>query len=268
MNNDTKNTTPEVNAIHSEGATRRYLGGKFTAVEDISLDFPKGQVTAFVGPSGCGKTTMLRLISGLEEPTEGAIFAGGKLIEGPGPDRGMVFQAYTSFPWLTALGNVEYGMNILKVPKNEARERAMNLLESLHLGEFVNAYPAELSGGMKQRVAIARTLAQNPEVLLMDEPFGALDAQVRWEMQEMMVEIISEQNKTVIFVTHDIQEAIFLADRIVFFSRTPGRVKQDIILDFKNGQRFVQKEEMLKQPGYLELETQLFSWMREEIRKT
>lgn len=255
-------------AIHSEGATRSYLGGRFTAIEDISLNFPKGQVVAFVGPSGCGKTTMLRLISGLEEPTEGAVFAGGKRIEGPGPDRGMIFQAYTSFPWLTALGNVEYGMKILKVPKKEARERAMIWLETLHLGDFANAYPAELSGGMKQRVAIARTMAQNPEVLLMDEPFGALDAQVRWEMQEMMIQVISEKNKTVILVTHDIQEAIYLADRIVFFTRSPGRIKQDIVLDFKNGQRFLRKEEMLKQPGYLDVETQLFIWMREEIQKT
>ena len=141
-------------------------------------------------------------------------------------------------------------------------------LESLHLADFANAYPAELSGGMKQRVAIARTLAQNPEVLLMDEPFGALDAQVRWEMQEMMIQVISEKNKTVILVTHDIQEAIYLADRIVFFTRSPGRIKQDIVLDFKNGQRFLQKEEMLKQPGYLDVETQLFIWMREEIQKT
>ena len=209
---------------------------------------------------------MLRLISGLEEPTAGTIFAGGKPIEGPGPDRGMIFQAYTSFPWLTALGNVEYGMKILKVPKKEARERAMNLLESLHLGDFANSYPAELSGGMKQRVAIARTLAQNPEVLLMDEPFGALDAQVRWEMQEMMIEIISKADKTVILVTHDIQEAIYLADRIVFFSRSPGRVKQDILLEFKSGRRFSRKEEMLQQSGYLDVETQLFVWMREEIQ--
>ena len=254
--------------IRSVDATRRYLGGKFTAIEHVSLDFMKSQVTALVGPSGCGKTTVLRLISGLEEPTEGQIFAGGNLIEGPGPDRGMIFQAYTSFPWLTALGNVEYGMNILKVPKDEARERAMQWLETLHLANFADAYPAELSGGMKQRVAIARTLAQNPAVLLMDEPFGALDAQVRWEMQEMMIEILSREDKTVILVTHDIQEAIYLADRIVFFSSNPGRVKHDIVLEFKNGHRFARKEEMLKQRDYADVEAQLFVWMREEIQKT
>ncbi len=259
--------SPEISAIHSESATKRYIGGAFTAIEDISLDVPKGQVVAFIGPSGCGKTTMLRLISGLEEPTEGAVFASGRLIEGPGPDRGMIFQAYTSFPWLTALGNVEYGMHILKVPKKQARERAMELLRSLRLDGFADAYPAELSGGMKQRVAIARTLAQNPEVLLMDEPFGALDAQVRWEMQEMMIDIFSEQSKTVVLVTHDIGEAIYLADRIIFFTHAPGRIKQDIMLDFKGGQRFPKKEEMLQRPGYIEIEAQLFAWMREEIQQ-
>ncbi len=253
--------------IRSIEATRRYLGGKITAIENISMDFCNGQVTALVGPSGCGKTTMLRLISGLEEPTEGEILAGGKRIEGPGPDRGMIFQAYTSFPWLTALGNVEYGMKILKVPNDEARDSAMKWLDSFHLSDFAHSYPAELSGGMKQRVAIARTLAQNPEVLLMDEPFGALDAQVRWEMQEMMIEILSKEDKTVILVTHDIQEAIYLADRIVFFSCNPGRVKHDVVLDFKNGERFARKEEMLLQPGYADVEAQLFAWMREEIRK-
>ena len=267
MNTNVESTSSSEPVIRCVGATRRYLGGKFTALEDVSLDFMKSQVTALVGPSGCGKTTVLRLISGLEEATEGQIYAGGKPIDGPGPDRGMIFQAYTSFPWLTALGNVEYGLNILKVPKAEARERAMELLESFHLGKFAHSYPAELSGGMKQRVAIARTLAQNPQVLLMDEPFGALDAQVRWEMQEMMIEILSQEEKTVILVTHDIQEAIYLADRVVFFSSNPGRVKHDVVLEFKEGQRFARKEDMLVLPEYAKSEAQLFAWMREEIQK-
>ena len=179
----------------------------------------------------------------------------------------MIFQAYTSFPWLTARQNVEYGMKILGIPTAERRERAQKLLEEVHLGPAAEKYPAELSGGMKQRVAIARTLAQNPEVLLMDEPFGALDAQVRWEMQEMMIQIINAEKKTVILVTHDIQEAIYLADRVVFFTRTPGRIKQDVYMEFKNGQRFAGKEELLGQPGYLETEKQLFAWMREEIKQ-
>ena len=253
-------------AITAEGVTRRYLRGKFTAVDGISLEVPEGQIVSFVGPSGCGKTTMLRMIAGLEEPSEGHISVYGTPVLGPGPDRGMIFQAYTSFPWLTARGNVEYGMKILGVPKEERRQKAMKLLEEVHLSKFADAYPSELSGGMKQRVAIARTLAQNPNVLLMDEPFGALDAQVRWEMQEMMIELIEVEKKTVIAVTHDIQEAIYLADRIIFYTRSPGRIKQDIVLDFKNGRRFPKKEALLAEPGYLDLERQMFAWMREEIQ--
>ena len=246
--------------------TREYLAGTFTAVSDVSFEVQEGQVTALVGPSGCGKTTVLRMIAGLEPPTDGEIVVYGNSVHGPGPERGMIFQAYTSFPWLTALKNVEYGMKILKVPPVERRKRAMQLLEEVRLAPAAHQYPAELSGGMKQRVAIARTLAQNPQVLLMDEPFGALDAQVRWEMQEMMIEIFQAENKTVVLVTHDIQEAIYLADRIIFFTRNPGRIKQDIILDFKAGRRFPKKEELLEQDGYIRAEQQLFAWMREEIQ--
>lgn len=253
--------------ISVKDMTKTYLGGSFIAVDNVSVEIKEGEIVAFVGPSGCGKTTVMRMVAGLEEPTDGVIFVNGQMVHGPGPDRGMIFQAYTSFPWLTARQNVEYGMKILGIPTAERRERAQKLLEEVHLGPAADKYPAELSGGMKQRVAIARTLAQNPEVLLMDEPFGALDAQVRWEMQEMMIEIINTEKKTVILVTHDIQEAIYLADRVVFFTRTPGRIKQDVYMEFKNGQRFAGKEELLGQPGYLEIEKQLFAWMREEIKQ-
>ena len=252
--------------ISVSNVTKTYLGGKFTAVDDVSLNIKEGEIVAFVGPSGCGKTTVMRMVAGLEEPTDGRIIVNGQPVDGPGPDRGMIFQAYTSFPWLTARQNVEYGMKILGVPPAERRERAQKLLEEVHLGPAADKYPSELSGGMKQRVAIARTLAQKPEVLLMDEPFGALDAQVRWEMQEMMVEIMNVEKKTVILVTHDIQEAIYMADRVVFYTRSPGRIKQDVNMDFKKGQRFTSKEDLLSQPGYLEIEKQMFAWMREEIQ--
>jgi NitT/TauT family transport system ATP-binding protein len=255
-------------AIRAEEVTKQYLGGAFTAVDRISLELRENEITSFIGPSGCGKTTMLRMIAGLEHPTRGRLSVYGKPIEGPGPDRGMVFQAYTSFPWLTARKNIEYGMKIMRVPRAERTAKAEEFLRLVHLEEFADAYPASLSGGMKQRVAIARTLAQSPEVLLMDEPFGALDAQVRWEMQEMMVEIIERERKTVITVTHDIQEAIYLADRIVFFTRTPGRIKADLLLEFKEGKRFPRKEELLVLPGYVETERALFAMMREEIRRT
>jgi len=177
----------------------------------------------------------------------------------------MIFQAYTSFPWLTGLENVAYGLKINGVGKEEREEKARKMLKLVHLEKFEKTLPKEMSGGMKQRVAIARTLAQNPKLLLMDEPFGALDAQVRWEMQEMMIEISGRERKTVVTVTHDIGEAIYLADRIIFFTRQPGKIKADIPVEFKGGKRYPRKEEMMLLPGYVELETRLFVMMREEI---
>ena len=256
---------PAAPAVNARQVTKSYIGGRFTALENISMSLNENEIVAFVGPSGCGKTTMLRLIAGLESPSRGRLATFGEPILGPGPDRGMIFQAYTSFPWLTARRNIEYGMKIVGVPKAERRERARQMLELVHLDKFADHYPASLSGGMKQRVAIARTLAQNPRILLMDEPFGALDAQVRWEMQEMMIDVIERENKTVVLVTHDIVEAIYLADRIIFFTRQPGRIKEDIRQEFKQGRRFGRKEDLLDQPGYIDMERKLFAMMREEI---
>jgi len=253
-------------AVRAEHITKQYLGGTFTALDNVSLNLRENQIVTFLGPSGCGKTTMLRLIAGLEFPTRGRLSVYGQPIQGPGPDRGMIFQAYTSFPWLTAKKNIEYGMKILGVSKEEREAKAIDMLKLVHLEKFKDSYPRSMSGGMKQRVAIARTLAQNPQILLMDEPFGALDAQVRWEMQEMMIEVIERENKTVIAVTHDIEEAIYLSDRIIFYTRQPGRVKADISLEFKGGRRFAQKEDLFNQPGYVEMERQLFAMMREEIQ--
>jgi NitT/TauT family transport system ATP-binding protein len=253
--------------VRAERVVKDYAGGRLRALDDVSISLEENQITSFVGPSGCGKTTMLRLIAGLEFPTRGRLTVFGQPIRGPGPDRGMIFQAYTSFPWLTAQANVEYGMKIMGVSKPERRRRATEFLKLVHLQKFADAYPGSLSGGMKQRVALARTLAQNPRVLLMDEPFGALDAQVRWEMQELMIELIERERKTVIAVTHDIEEAIYLADRIIFFSRQPGRVKADLHVEFKKGRRFQRKEELISEPGYAEMERLLFAMMREEIRE-
>jgi NitT/TauT family transport system ATP-binding protein len=253
--------------LRASRISKEYLNGTFKALDDVSFELKENQITAFVGPSGCGKTTMLRIIAGLEYPTRGRLQVFGKDVKGPGPDRGMIFQAYTSFPWLTAQKNIEYGMKILDVPAGERQERAMSFLKLVHLEKFANTYPRSLSGGMKQRVALARTLAQNPAILLMDEPFGALDAQVRWEMQELMIELIEREKKTVVAITHDIEEAIYLADRIIFFSKQPGRIKADIPLTFKGGRRIKQKEELLELPGYADLERELFAMMREEISK-
>jgi NitT/TauT family transport system ATP-binding protein len=177
----------------------------------------------------------------------------------------MIFQAYTSFPWLTARKNVEYGLKILGAGKAQRRERAMEFLKRVRLDDVADHYPRSFSGGMKQRVALARTLAQSPRILLMDEPFGALDAQVRWEMQELLIELVEAEPRTVVLVTHDIVEALYLADRILFFTRQPGRIKADLNLEFKGGRRLKQKEELFDIAGYREMEKQLFSLMREEI---
>jgi len=254
-------------AVSASNVTKQYVKGTLTALDDVSLSIEENQIVTFLGPSGCGKTTLLRLIAGLEFPTRGRLDAYGTPIHGPGPDRGMIFQAYTSFPWLTASKNIEYGLKILGAPKAERQAKAMEMLRLVHLEKFADSYPHSLSGGMKQRVAIARTLAQNPKILLMDEPFGALDAQVRWEMQEMMIDVIERERKTVIAVTHDIEEAIYLADRIVFFTRQPGRIKADMTLDFKEGRRFTRKEDLFLQQGYVEMERRLFAMMREEIQR-
>ncbi len=253
-------------AILATRTTKEYVGGKIVALDDVTVEIQENQVTAFIGPSGCGKTTLLRLIAGLEYPTRGSVQVYGQPILGPGPERGMVFQAYTSFPWLKVRKNVEFGMDIVGVSKAERLERVDQFLKLVHLEDFADAYPVQLSGGMKQRVAIARALAQNPQLLLLDEPFGALDAQVTWEMEEMVIEIIERESKTIVMVTHDIQEAIYLADRIIFFTRQPGRIKADLAMEFKEGKRYLKKEELLEHPGYVEMEKLLYQMMREEIQ--
>ena len=257
---------PGTPPLRANRVTKSYLNGGVIALDDVSFDVHANQVTAMIGPSGCGKTTMLRLMAGLEYPSRGDVTMFGQPVPGPGPERGMVFQAYTSFPWLTTRANIEYGLKLQGLPRAERRARAEHFLELVHLQDFANAYPAELSGGMKQRVSIARTLAQNPALLLLDEPFGALDAQVTWEMEEMIIEIIERESKTVVVVTHDIQEAIYLADRIIFYTRQPGKIKADLPMDFKAGRRFHKKEELLVHPGYVDMERQLYAMMREEIR--
>lgn len=195
----------------------------------FNLVIPRGQFVAFLGPSGCGKTTLMRMAGGLDQPTTGLIRLEGQPVGAPDRRRGMVFQAYSSFPWLTVRGNVEFGMKFRSdLSKAEKRERALHYLRLVGLADFAHAYPNKISGGMRQRVAIARTLAAGSEILLMDEPFGALDAQLREELQLELRRIQSEDRKTVIFVTHDVEEAAFLADRVIVFSPRPARIAADI----------------------------------------
>jgi len=217
-----------------------------------------------LGPSDFGKSTVLHIMAGLIGPMQGSLILDGTKIHGPGQDRGMVFQGYTSFPWLTVEENVEYGMRLNNVPVAERKERVDYFIARVNLSRFRKAYPKQLSGGMKQRVAIARMLANAPKISLMDEPFGALDAETRWHMQELLLDIIDESKMTVVMVTHDIPEALFLADRIIFLSRHPGRIREILSMDFKQGRRITNKEELIETPGYIELEREILHMMRQE----
>jgi NitT/TauT family transport system ATP-binding protein len=191
-----------------------------------------GEFRVLLGPSGCGKSTLLRMIAGLDKPTSGQVLVNGEVVTHPGKDRGMVFQKYTSFPWLTVADNIAYGMKINGVPEAQRKETVDRLLRSVGLSEFANVYPETLSGGMQQRVAIARTLALRPSVILMDEPFGALDAQTRSDMQQLLLQIWDETACTILFVTHDVEEAVYLADRIFIMSSHPGTIVEDVEVPF------------------------------------
>ena len=205
--------------------------GDFQALKKINMDIEEREVAAFIGPSGCGKSTLLNMVAGLEAPTSGCAMLDDKKITGPGPERGVIFQQYALFPWLTVQKNVEYGMKIQGVPAAERKETAARYIEMVGLSDFRNAYPKELSGGMKQRVAIARGYSINPEILLMDEPFGALDAQTRSQLQEALLQTWQTEKKTCIFITHDVEEAVLLAQRIVIMSARPGRIKEIVKVD-------------------------------------
>jgi len=201
------------------------------ALKDVNLEIEEKQFICIVGASGCGKTTLLRIIAGLETTTEGAILLNGVAVEGTDTDRGMVFQEYSLFPWKSVIDNIAFSLEMKGIPKAERRQTAEKYLKIIHLEQFRDAYPHELSGGMRQRVAIARALANEPMVLLMDEPFGALDAQTRNVMQRELLEIWTETQKTIIFVTHSVDEAVFLADKIVILSPGPGKIEEVISVD-------------------------------------
>ena len=234
------------------------------AVKDVSFQVRSNELTVLLGPSGCGKSTVLRMIAGLELPSSGNIIHGDKVVEGPARTRGMVFQSYTSFEWLTVSKNIEYGMKLNSVAPSIRKERVEHYLEMVGLADFRNAYPKQLSGGMKQRVAIARTLANEPELLLMDEPFGALDAETRWNMQELLISLAESTQTTIILVTHDLGEALFLGDRIVFFSKRPATIISDMPIAFKNRKRFTKKEDLLAEADYKDAEQELMRLMRSQ----
>jgi NitT/TauT family transport system ATP-binding protein len=217
------------------------------AISEISLTIEDGAFVSILGPSGCGKSTLLYIVGGFVSPTEGLARMRGKPIKGPGPDRGPVFQEFALFPWKSVLGNVMYGPRQQGVKSAEAESQSRALIEMVGLKGFEHFYPKELSGGMKQRVALARTLAYHPAVLLMDEPFGALDAHTRTRLQNDLLNIWERDRKTVLFVTHSVEEAVFLSDRVVVMTRAPGRIKQVIEIDLPRPRR---RSELLLEPRY------------------
>lgn len=205
--------------------------GETRALDNVSLDIWENEFVCVVGPSGCGKSTLLNIIAGLEAATGGCVRVDGKIVEGPGKERGVVFQQYALFPWQTVLKNVEYGLRLKGLPKNIREEEARKYLDFVGLKDFADAFPKELSGGMKQRVAIARAYAVQPEVLLMDEPFGALDAQTRAQLQEDLLRTWQSEKRTCFFITHDVEEAVILSQKIIIMSARPGRIKEIVNVD-------------------------------------
>ncbi len=209
-------------------------GQQFVAVEDLNFHVNEGEFLTLVGPSGCGKSTLLDLLAGLSKPTKGRILLNQKEVNGPGLDRGVVFQQYALFPWKTVLGNVLFGLEAKGISKNVQNDIAKYYIDLVGLSKFLSHYPHELSGGMRQRVAIARSLAYEPEVLLMDEPFAALDAQTRENLQEELLRIWEKTKKTIVFITHGIDEAIYLGQRVVILTPNPGRVKEVVTVPLKD----------------------------------
>ncbi|MDQ0255157.1 NitT/TauT family transport system ATP-binding protein [Evansella vedderi] len=232
----------------------------FTVFNDISLTIEPGEFVSLLGPSGCGKSTLLNIIAGLDEATAGEVLVGDKKVTKPGSDRGVVFQEAALMPWLTALENVIFALKKKCKNKNKAKEQAIKYLKLVHLSKFINSYPHELSGGMKQRVAIARALAMDPKILLMDEPFGALDEQTRTMLHREVQYIWEETKKTIIFVTHNIREAILLSDRIVLMGTRPGGIRKIYPVDLP-------RPRVPTSPEFLQLEEDIMSILGGEIEK-
>ncbi len=245
-------------------AYRARRGGEIVAIDRLSLDVVDRDIVSIVGPSGCGKSTLLRLIAGLLRPTSGEIWLDGHQVTDPGADRGMVFQSYTLFPWLTVQGNVEFGPRLRGVPEARRREVADRYIQMVGLAGFEHAYPKELSGGMMQRVAIARALANDPEVLLMDEPFGALDAQTRAFMGELLLDIWQKSPKTILFVTHDIDEALFLGDRVYVMTARPGRFRAEVSLALPRPRTL----EVTTSEEFVNAKRRVLAMIREETART
>jgi NitT/TauT family transport system ATP-binding protein len=246
-----------------EGVSRIFTGSKgqqTRALQPIDFKVQENDFVTILGPSGCGKSTLLRIVAGLDYPTTGQVLLDGKQVEGPGADRGVVFQSYTLFPWLTVAQNICFGLRERGMPDADQKARSEYFIAKVGLRGFENHYPKQLSGGMQQRTAIARALANDPKILLLDEPFGALDNQTRVLMQELLLGIWESARKTVLFVTHDIDEAIFMANRVAVFSARPGRIKSEIAVDFPHPRHYTIKTS----PEFMAIKAQLTEEIRAE----
>ncbi len=235
-------------------------GQRVQVLHDVNFAIKEGEFICVIGPSGCGKSTLISLIAGLEFPDSGEVFVDSKIVEGPSRDRLVVFQEAALFPWLSVLGNVEFGLKITGVAKAERRERALEVIKLVHLSRFIHAHPHELSGGMKQRAAIARALVMDPKILLMDEPFAALDAQTRQMLQVELEEIWRKTKKTILFVTHNVREATFLSDRVFEITARPGTIKKEYPIH-------IPRPRHEQDPHLLTLQGWIMSSLKDEIEK-
>lgn len=233
-----------LNMISCKNISKTFVSGKDqnVVVEDFSLDVAKNEFVVLFGPGQCGKTTLINLMAGLEQVDKGEVYVNGKLVTEAGPDKGVVYQKIALFPWLTVRGNIEYGPKVRAVKKEIRRERSTYFINLVGLEGFEDAYPVQLSGGMKQRVGIARAYCNEPEVLLMDEPFSALDAQTRYMMQEELAKLWEKEMRTVVFVTNNAEEAIYLADRVIVLSDRPARIKDEIIVNLPRPRDYTDPE--------------------------
>jgi len=259
-----------VSNIVFDAVTRvfRRDGKDFPTLDGISLEVRDREFVAIVGPSGCGKTTCLRMAAGLEFPTSGRVSVGGKEVTEPGPDRAVVFQQFALFPWKTVWDNIDFGLRNKGVLEAERRRRVGDIITLMGLEGYESAFPHQLSGGMQQRVAIARAYVLDPDVLLMDEPFGALDAQTRTVMQEELVRLARKNPRTVLFITHAVEEAVYLSDRVVVMSRRPGTIREVIdvasVRQSENWDRLERIEEVMDQDSFVHLRTRIWKLLREQ----
>ena len=245
--------TDSINVVYQES---------LVALQNVSLDIPAAKLTAILGPSGCGKTTLLKVIAGLIKPTSGSVKVRGKYIEGPGPDRALVFQDFALLPWATVLQNVGFGLRARGVPKKEREETSLHYIKEVGLLGFEDKYPHQLSGGMRQRTGLARALTINSDILLMDEPFSAVDEQMRRKLQEDLLNLLKVENKTVIFVTHSIEEAVYLADQVIILSGRPGSVAEIV---YPKIDRTGEIDLIRRQPGYIDLVDEIWSSLKKYV---